>query len=472
MTTRIVEYRTHEIPCRGQTAVSNSLRDLFAAATLGLIFGCAGCGKPADSHPALAEGESLWQQGTVQPASKLVGTNIDELSVPLVPALDKPPAVTDATNTPASVGQYPVSPDPATQDPVSHGLIPRPPVAFPSSATKHAGRPPLLAVTLRSGQVQGLPIGLFSDKTLLMRTNGSIVFLDKQQILGHLVTDQPFAPQDIQPLIDDLQTEFGHQYRVRSSHPYLVIAKPNRISTWCERFERIHQSIRLYCTTHRIPTRALEFPLIAVVLGSRRDFEQYAKLEGADLPSNCVGYYSQKSNRIVLFENEVSGEVQSTLETISHEATHQFAFNSGLHQRLAATPLWVMEGFAVQFEAPAYSNYASRDRASFWPTSQRQAWEALKQDRRKLQSLCQELIVSDTPFKTDTLNAYTAAWAMNTYLAQRRVRNYVPYLNRIASMRPFEEYSEGDRLRDFSDAFGSDLGIVLRETIAHLDRMR
>lgn len=329
----------------------------------------------------------------------------------------------------------------------------------------------MLAVTLRSGKVEGVPIGLFSDKTLLMRTNGSIVFLDREQIVGHKVTNQPFTPQDLQFLVSDLQTEFGNNYRIRNALPYLVIAKPNRISIWCERFDRIHHSISLYCNTHGIPLRPLEFPLIAIVLGSRTEFDQYAKLEGAAVPPNCVGYYSQKTNRIVLYENEGASETQSTQETICHEATHQFAFNSGLHQRLASTPLWMMEGFAVQFEAPAYSDYAVRDRASHWPPSQRQAWDALKRDRKRLQALCQELIVSDKPFKSDTLNAYTAAWAMNCYLSQRRGRQYVEYIQKISSMKPFEEYTEGERLRDFSAAFGSDLGILLRETVLHLDRM-
>ena len=101
----------------------------------------------------------------------------------------------------------------------------------------------------------------------------------------------------------------------------------------------------------------------------------------------------------------------------------------------------------------------------------RNAWVALNGYLTRLQALCQELIVSDKPFKSDTLNAYTAAWAMNCYLSQRRGRQYVEYIQKISSMKPFEEYTEGERLRDFSAAFGSDLGILLREIVLHLDRM-
>jgi hypothetical protein len=37
--------------------------------------------------------------------------------------------------------------------------------------------PPILSVTMQSGRIEGLPIGLFSDTTLLMRSNGQISYL-------------------------------------------------------------------------------------------------------------------------------------------------------------------------------------------------------------------------------------------------------------------------------------------------------
>jgi hypothetical protein len=422
------------------------IRDFFGLICLVAILTCAGCGKPVIPAPDNSNGGSLWQLDSEEKPPKLVSASVDEQPVVPAPALPPKPISTPGFRNP--------SPAPS-----------RPTATF-------AKRPPMLAVTLRSGRVEGVPIGLFADKTLLMRTNGAIVFLDKEQIVGQKVTNRPFTPQDLHVLMPDLQTEFGNNYRIRNALPYLVIAKPSRIATWCERFDRMNQSIGLFCSNYGIPVRSMDFPLIAIVFGSRAEFEQYASSESSELPRNCVGYYSQKSNRIVLYEGEGENETQATLETICHEATHQFAFNSGLHQRLAETPLWVMEGFAVQFEAPAYCNYSARDRASLWPPSQRSAWETLKKDRKHLQSLCQELIVSDKPFKTETLNAYTAAWAMSSYLSQRRGQQYAVYMKKIASMKPFEDYSAGERLRDFTTAFGADLGVLLRETMQHIDRIR
>jgi len=325
---------------------------------------------------------------------------------------------------------------------------------------------------MQSGRIEGLPIGLFSDTMLLMRSNGQIAYLPTHEIVSHSVTSQPFVAQGLGGMQQDLQAEFGGSYSIRYASPYLVIAKSGRIGTWCERFQKFHASMRSYCLTYGLPLRNLEFTLIAVVFETKREFFDYARSEGSNIPSNCVGYYSQKSNRIVLFENDNPKETDSTLETICHEATHQFAFNAGLHQRLAETPKWLMEGFAVQFEAPAYCNFTTRNHASFWPSSQRRAWDELKSDRNRLQQLFQDLIATDEPFKSDTLNAYTVAWAMNTYLAQRRGPQYVAYLRKMGSMRPFTKYSRGDRMRDFAAAFGSDISWMVREAILHLDRMR
>lgn len=431
--------------------MATHLRDLFALAILASIFANAGCDRRMNELSPGVHETSLDASSHRVDSDRLISTNLNELE-----------PRTDSESRHEQVDPIPTEMDRSSQPWRSE--VPNP---FPRN-----NAPPILSVTLRTGKIDGMPIGLFSDKTLLMRTNGTIAFLDTSEIVSHRVTNQPFASQDLRTITADLQSEFGNSYRIRSASPYLVIAKPNQLGTWCERFHRFHHSIQLFCSTRGIPVRTPEFPLIAIVLASRKDFEQYAHLEGSEIPPNCVGYYSQRTNRIVLYESEGANATESTLETICHEATHQFAFNTGLHQRLAATPLWLMEGFAVQFEAPAYCNYTTRDRTSYWPTAQRQAWGVLKQDRKRLGDLIQALVVSDSPFKSDTLNAYTASWAMNNYLSQRRPKQYVEYLHRISSMKPFIEYSAGDRIRDFTATFGSDLGILVRETILHTDRLR
>lgn len=331
--------------------------------------------------------------------------------------------------------------------------------------------PPVLALHTNRGSLFGLPIGLFSDQTLLMSNDGMIHILPNADIANQEILNQPFRPLEASDLITSLHSEFGRSYKARIEHPYVVVSSQESLSVWSKRFRVINQAVRNYCTTHGIPTRPIEYPLTAVVFSSRQEFLQYSRDEQADVPPNCAGYYSQKSNRIVLFESPDRRTDAETLATISHEATHQLAFNTGLHQRLAATPLWTIEGFATMFEAPAFSESNGLKNASSWPMGQRGQWQEIRQSPAKLQRLIEELIRSDKPFKSDIHDAYCVSWAMTLYLSQRHSHAYANYLRNIASLQPFAEYPAGDRTREFREHFGSDLGILARSIIRHIDTL-
>ncbi len=327
-------------------------------------------------------------------------------------------------------------------------------------------------VQQRSEATMGLPIGLFVDGMMLMKPNGTISSIKSEDIVHQTITSEAFRIQDIKSLSEDLQREFGNRYRIRSAHPYLIVARPEKIKAWSDRFLRMHHSISLFCANRGLTQRSPDFPLIAIVLGNRSEFDHYALRDGAKIPPSCVGYYSQSSNRIVLYESPNDADTNATLETICHEATHQIAFNTGLHQRLAANPLWVVEGFAVQFEAPSLCNYAKGNRSSNWPSSQKTAWPTLRKDPKRLRSMLEDVVRDDQLFKTETLDAYTASWALSSYLAQRRNQQYINYLRKIGKREPFAPYHAGDRLSDFYEHFGSDFGILTRQISQYLDELK
>ena len=60
------------------------------------------------------------------------------------------------------------------------------------------------------------------------------------------------------------------------------------------------------------------------------------------------------SNRVFLFDVTAgtSGvDWSENADTIIHEATHQTAYNVGIHRRFTAAPRWLVEGLATMFEA-------------------------------------------------------------------------------------------------------------------------
>lgn len=331
-------------------------------------------------------------------------------------------------------------------------------------------RPPILAVRLQDNTVFGVPIGLFSDQTLLMRNDGAIQSLLNSDISDKTILTERFQSIDRGELANQLHREFGKRYSIRHEGVYLVVAQPEHMLAWSQRFRSIHHSFQLYCTTRNLPIRPIEFPLTAIVFGTRNEFTRYAHNEGAKLPPTCVGYYSQNSNRIVLYESPTA-IAQETLETICHEATHQLAFNTGLHQRLASTPLWVAEGFATMFESPLMSGLQSRQGRSHWPESRKTEWRSLVKRPDVVHQVIDSMIRSDTSFENDSQRAYCLSWAMTAYLSQRRPKQFSQYLSHIASMPPFEKYEPADRQSDFQRIFATDSRMLCKNIFAFLESL-
>jgi hypothetical protein len=329
-------------------------------------------------------------------------------------------------------------------------------------------RPPILSVELEDVTEYGVPIGLFSDKTLLMRRDGSIQFLTNSRIVRQRVLSDRFESMERNELAQQLYNEFGRRFAIKFEAPYLVVAHADNLQLWSQRFRGLFHSYKLYCKTHGIPLREIEFPLVAIVFGSQKDFQRYAIADGSTLPQNCVGYYSQKSNRIVLYESS-QGIAQDTLETICHEATHQLAFNTGLHQRLAATPLWLAEGFATMFEAPKLSGLQSRDVGSMWPENRRYDWQRLSKNPDAFYRLIDSLVRNDSAFEKEPLNAYCGAWALTAYLSQRRPQQFNLYFSKVASLPPFENVEPSQRLAEFQSVFGKDTRLLAKSIQAFVD---
>jgi hypothetical protein len=353
----------------------------------------------------------------------------------------------------------------------------RAPNPVPPKRTSHSRfdpndpRPPLLYVETNDSTLAGVPIGLFADQTFLMGSDGKIRFLENANIRRQAVLQERFQPMDRNDLAMELRAEFGKQYTVKQESPYLIVSQPYQAVAWAKRFRSIVHSFRLYCTTHGIETRPIEFPLTAIIFGTHAEFLRYAHQESANLPPNCVGYYSQKSNRIVLFESP-TGDNSETIATICHEATHQLAFNSGLHQRLASTPLWLVEGFATMFESPGLAGLTTKEGGSRWPDSRKRDWLALAKNPSSISQLLDSLIRNDTKFESNPMESYCVSWAMVAYLSQRRSREFTEYLQFNAKMPPYQEYSASDRLRDFRTLFGNDPKLITKSLIQFIDGLQ
>jgi hypothetical protein len=152
-----------------------------------------------------------------------------------------------------------------------------------------------------------------------------------------------------------------------------------------------------------------------------------------------------------------------TKDTIIHEATHQLAFNMGLHSRVGETSLWVVEGLATVFEAPGIRNSSANLGAKTRINHDRYVWFGnFQKERRKPKSL-EAFIASDDFFKSNPLDAYSQAWALTFFLVETRSRQYARYLQITSARNPFAEYPPEAREADFKQAFGSNLVLLEAE---------
>ena len=76
--------------------------------------------------------------------------------------------------------------------------------------------------------------------------------------------------------------------------------------------------------------------------------------------------------------------------------------------------------------------------------------------RRQPKSL-EEFVTTNALFSTNTLDAYSEAWALTFFLAETRSSNLSGYLKKLASRTELGEYTPMKRLNDFKASFGKDV---------------
>jgi hypothetical protein len=91
--------------------------------------------------------------------------------------------------------------------------------------------------------------------------------------------------------------------------------------------------------------------LILVVFADERPFLKYA----GRVPRGLAGFYSQRTNWLAVFDFRNAPMItvaagHDNRETVTHEATHQLNFNSGVLERSGDAPHWVSEGLAMYGE--------------------------------------------------------------------------------------------------------------------------
>ena len=336
------------------------------------------------------------------------------------------------------------------------------PVLFVLTVSLPCGlaQPPILDVATTTKSIQGLPIHWGKHDGAILESNGNICVFDQADVISHRVLNSPFVPKNLATVKVELQAELGNRFETIVSGPYVIAAPSGSTKQWQDRFNALMAGYMRYFEVRGWPLRSPDFPLVVVVFPNRSTFVDYSMRESgmqANVASNVVGSYFPYTNRCLLFDQTTSGLSSETEATIVHEAVHQLAHNSGVHERLFQNPMWFVEGLACMFEQREV--YDLRIASSTIETRMRQNYvqqlQALLQDSVSLEQALTSLIASDDYFRVDVQQAYAVSWAMTFYFAERQPEQLRTFYG-LLSQRGLGEYTVGDRVADFRQAFGID----------------
>ncbi len=312
-------------------------------------------------------------------------------------------------------------------------------------------------VLLNGNRVEGMPLAWTQEQVFLLGRDGTMYDFVPGGAGSFRQVAPDFRPLPATVMKSRLEAELGSRYTVTATGMFLV-AHPAGKQHWAQRFEELYRAFVSYFQVRGFELATPEFPLVAIVFERQQDFIKYVAAQGVPANEQMLGCYLLASNRVALYDFDAAkqGNTAQNLATIVHEALHQVAFNTGIHQRWSPPPRWVAEGLGTLFEAPGTWNSRSYPRDEDRINRERLANYRAGRLTRPADALAQ-LLTSNRPFDTNAIAAYAEAWALTYYLVETQPREYARYLQLTAARPPFTEYSSQDRLKDFVAVFGSDL---------------
>jgi hypothetical protein len=309
---------------------------------------------------------------------------------------------------------------------------------------------------------------------LLELDDQRLELLQGNEVRSRRTVDAPSAASTPREEGKRILAELPAGFDLLVTRHYVICFDTSRAyAQWCGAlFEKLHEAFANFWTQADFPLAQPPHPLIVVIFSDRQRYEAFASRDLGAAADRVVGYYNLLTNRVTTFdltgssllpghsttspgraglEILASPEAAGLVATLVHEATHQMAYNAGMHQRLAPVPLWISEGIATYFETPD-------------PGSGR-GWRGIGQvNKPRLKKFLATykpgaltaIIAGDEPFRdaAGALDAYAKAWALTAFLVQTRKPALVAYLRTLSAKAPLTDDTPEQRRAEFVAAFG------------------
>ncbi len=315
----------------------------------------------------------------------------------------------------------------------------------------------MVALEYEGKHFEGRPLAIDQRRILLLGRDGRLWDLPAAAGNRARQTAAAFRPYSPSETRAALLRELGNGFEVSGAGFYMVAHPVGQRDRWADRFDEFYRSFVHYFTVRGIAVDPPPTPLVAIVC---RDAEEFARRSaGQQAPVNAavLGWYDAETNRLMIYDRgRQSSYFSSTEAVLVHEATHQAAFNTGIHSRWAMPPRWVAEGLATMFEAPGVFDARRHPRLSDRINRMRCDDFARFCDPQRTPDLLRTLVADESVFARHPETAYAAAWALSFYLTETMPAHYGRYVRLTADQPAWNRQPPAERLKQFSAVFGGD----------------
>ncbi|MAT16723.1 MAG: hypothetical protein CMJ46_15810 [Planctomyces sp.] len=356
---------------------------------------------------------------------------------------------------------------------------------------------PLRNVTYRNHEGETVTT---SGRVLITAADGGILLEERDGYLLNIIpeaiirqeqTDSNFSYLSADELASDLTAEVGTGFRTHKTEHYVLVSELSADYTeWAGALlEQMYGQFFREWLDLEFKVQEPETPLAVLLFQDRARFNAYVKTELLQDSLPNQGFYSVRTNRIVLIDladgkpwHEVRGSRNSERElaeallntsTIVHEGVHQLCYNCGLFNRFADAPLWLSEGIALYFETPS-----PRSRTGWGGTGRINNSRLFRfRDRAnegRAEDSLKTLIASNEQLEhVDTaLDAYSESWLFVSYLMKRKRKDFEKYLQLISTKPPLVFDDPQQRITDFESVFGDNWAELERDFLNYVRRLR
>jgi hypothetical protein len=228
-------------------------------------------------------------------------------------------------------------------------------LALTTASDSHAKPAPFMMRASVDGKlIEGQPLTWTQQQVLLLGRDGALYDINPGEAKDAKKTAAAFAPFTSSELAAQLRDEFDRSFEISITAHFVVVHPRRRGDQWGERLESLLRNFTHYVAVRGFRTTEPALPLVAIVFPNQADYYRFASRSGTPMQPGTMGHYDISTNRIYLFdasERDSKVDWSANAATIIHEATHQTAYNVGVHRRFAEQPRWAVEGLAMMFEA-------------------------------------------------------------------------------------------------------------------------